>query len=322
MGLHQRHMGLWRMGGRWGAVYLNDCAYPVERHIPGILKNIMVWMSHDPDVSCSFGALRTQRLQGVFGVGRVAAYRRLDLFVDHYVDLDPSLCPSLQHLIQPPFLVEVRRPPQEQLGTYPPILKIYRLFGALQRDADGPKVISRIDVPLDHVSIVFRGKAFKSVALGDLGPLLIGDLFMLLIVTVVGIKNVFELAELVLDVRSFDLCVVDVGVLELFAKPAKKFVVFGSMIVGGGGLAGNQARGTRHVAGERVRRVGELLKGREEERSEQRIEKTALRQHCLGPHAKLGLYPTSCFEDCPATAVYLPWHCLLRYSWPSHPTHL
>jgi len=50
------------------------------------------------------------------------------------------------------------------------------------------------------------------MALGDLGTLFIGSLFVFFIVTVIGVDDVLELADFVLEVDGFDFGVVEVGI--------------------------------------------------------------------------------------------------------------
>lgn len=70
-------------------------------------------MPHDVDVAMTFCAGRTQSTQGIFGVSAIAGYSCLDLdmlismllmknvwgpsdlFIYYYIDLDSSLCSSL-----------------------------------------------------------------------------------------------------------------------------------------------------------------------------------------------------------------------------------
>jgi hypothetical protein len=47
-------------------------------------------------------------------MARVACQRGLDLFVHSYINLDASLGPSLQNLIQPKFLFVIWRASQEE----------------------------------------------------------------------------------------------------------------------------------------------------------------------------------------------------------------
>jgi len=89
----------------------------VKGHISQILEDIVIWMSHDDDISMSLRAWRTQRSQCFLRMHAVAADCRLHLFIHHDIDLDTALSRPLQALIQPPLLILHRRATQEQLGT-------------------------------------------------------------------------------------------------------------------------------------------------------------------------------------------------------------
>ena len=78
---------------------------PVKGHIAGILKDVMVGMSQDRDVTVAGAPLGTQCVESVLGMSTVAADGLGDLLVDYDVDLDAGFGPPLQNLVQPPFLV-------------------------------------------------------------------------------------------------------------------------------------------------------------------------------------------------------------------------
>lgn len=183
---------------------------PVEGHVASILKDIVVGVTHDGDVTMARASLGAEGVEGVFGVGAVAAEGLSDLLVDDDIDLDASLCPPLQDLIEPPFLVVVGWSTKEQLRTQPPVFDVDGLFCFLQRDGDGVEVVLAIDVPLDLVPISFRSEGTKAMALCDTGPLLVGESLVLFIMAMVGVDDVAKLADLVLQVDCADLCVVEV----------------------------------------------------------------------------------------------------------------
>lgn len=132
-------------------------------------------------------------------MGTVAADSRSDLFVHDDIYLYSSLRSPLQDLIEPPFLVEVGRPPQEEFWTQPPVLDVDGLLGLLQGNGDGVEIVLSINIPLNLVAISLRGEGLKAVTLRYLGSLVVGGLFMLLVVTMVGIDEVRKLANLVLE---------------------------------------------------------------------------------------------------------------------------
>ena len=108
-----------------------ESLYPVERHITGILEDIVVWMSHERDVPIPRGPLWAKihhhllRVLTVAGEGcrYLRSLQRSDLailyrgetnlLVHDDVDLHSCFCFPLQNLIQAPFLVVVRRSAQE-----------------------------------------------------------------------------------------------------------------------------------------------------------------------------------------------------------------
>lgn len=80
------------------------------------------------------------------------------------------------------------------------------------------KVISPIHIPLDLVPISLRRKRVESVRSRDLVPLRIRPLLVLLVVAVIGIDDIAELANLALHMKSLDLGILEVGVLELIPE--------------------------------------------------------------------------------------------------------
>lgn len=137
------------------------------------------------------------------------------LLVYGNVNLDACLGASLEHLIQPVLLVVERWALQEQLWAKPPIRDVDGLLGLLQGLGNSPEVISTIDIPFDQVAVSLGRKALEAVAFGNLAPLGICLLLVLLVMAMVGIEEVGELAQLVLDVDSFDVDASQLGVLEL-----------------------------------------------------------------------------------------------------------
>lgn len=67
------------------------------------------------------------------------------------------------------------------------------------------KVVSPINVPFNQVPIPLRRKALKSVLLRDPRPFRIGSLFVFLVVSVIGVDQVLELADSMLEVHSTNL---------------------------------------------------------------------------------------------------------------------
>lgn len=90
-----------------------------------MLKRRVVRMAHDYDIPVAQRARGTQGLEGALGVRAVARQGGGDLwalgrahieggewtylFVDNYIYLDAGFRASLEHAVEPPFLVEVRR---------------------------------------------------------------------------------------------------------------------------------------------------------------------------------------------------------------------
>lgn len=183
---------------------------PVEGHVAGVLEDVVVGMAHDGDVAMARAAFGTQGVEGVFGVGAVAADGLGDLLVDDDIDLDPGFGPPLQHLVQSPFLVVVGRPSQEQLRAQPPVFDVDGLLGFLQGDGNGVEVVLAIDVPLNLVAISFGGEGLEAMAVGDAGPLLVCELLVLLVMAMVGVDEIAELADFVLQVDGADFGIVEV----------------------------------------------------------------------------------------------------------------
>lgn len=160
---------------------------PVEGHVAGILEDVVVGVAQDGDVAVTGGALGTQGVKGMLGVCGVAAHGGGDFLVDDDVDLDTGLCPSLQDLIQPVFLVVKGRPSEEELGTQPPVLDVNGLFRFLQGNGYGVEVVLAVDVPFDIVAVSFRSEGFEAMTLGDAVTFVVGGFLVLFVVAMVGI---------------------------------------------------------------------------------------------------------------------------------------
>ena len=182
---------------------------PVKCHVASVLEDVVIRMSHHGDIAITWTPLRTQRVQSMLGVCTVATDGCCHFLVYNHVDFHPSLCPPLQHLIEPPFLVVVWWSAQKELRAEPPVGNIDGLLGLLQRDRDSPEVVSPVDIPLDLVAISLRSEGLEAVALRDPGALLVGGLLMLLVVPVVGVDDVAEFADLVLEVDGADFGVIE-----------------------------------------------------------------------------------------------------------------
>lgn len=146
----------------------------------------------------------------MFGVGAVAANGLGNLLVDDDIDLHTGFSSPLQDLIESPLLVEVGWSSQEQLRAQPPVGDVDGLLCLLQSDGDGIEIVPTVDVPFDLVAISFRGERSKAVALGNAGPLLVGDLLVLFIMTMVGVDEVAKLADFVFQVDGANFGVVEV----------------------------------------------------------------------------------------------------------------
>jgi len=160
----------------------------------------------------AWGSFRAQCLKGVLRVQTITRNSCFDLFVYNNVDLDPSFRPSLENLVQPPLLVEVRRTPHEEFWTQPPIFDVDCLLGPFQSDRDGIEVVLSVDVPLDLVTITFWRERLVAVALSDASPLIVSGLLVSLIVAMVGVDNILKLPYLVLEVNRTDCGMLEMGI--------------------------------------------------------------------------------------------------------------
>lgn len=145
-------------------------------------------------------------------VGAVARNGGRDLLVNDDIDLDTCLGPPLQHLIQPPLLVEVGRSSEENLWTQPPVFDVDDVLCLFQRDTDGPEVVTPVDIPLDLVSVSFRGKGLEAVGFGNALTFGIGFLLVLFVVTMVRVDEVVELADFGLEMVETLFGIVEVGI--------------------------------------------------------------------------------------------------------------
>jgi len=144
-------------------------------------------------------------------VSAVTADGRFDLLVDNDVYFDPSFGPPLQYLIESPFLVEVRRSPQKDFWTQPPIGNVNGLLCFLQSHRDGIEIVSAVDIPLDLVTFPLGRKRLEAVALRDGGTLPVGSLLVLFIVAMVWVYDVAEFADFTLEVARGGFDIVEVS---------------------------------------------------------------------------------------------------------------
>lgn len=191
---------------------------PIEGHVAKVLKDIVVGMTENMDVTMARCPLRTKGSQGMLGMSRIAGQGLLNLLVDDDIDLDSTLGGTLDDLVEPPFLIEKGRAAQKQLRGEPPVGDVNGLFGIFQADRDRPHVVTTIDVPLDLVVFAFGEEGLETMVLANGAPLAIGFLLMLLVVAMVSVDQVLEFANLVLEMDSFDFGVVQLGIYRgLFA---------------------------------------------------------------------------------------------------------
>lgn len=99
----------------------------------------------------------------MFGMGRIASKRLVNLLVHNDIDLDAGLRTPLKDLIQSPLLVVKRRPAQEQFWRNPPVRQINNLLGLIERNRDRPEVVQSVDIPLKVVTLANRGKGLEAV---------------------------------------------------------------------------------------------------------------------------------------------------------------
>ena len=185
---------------------------PVQSDVCGILENVVIRVAQDLDVSMARGPFRAEAFQRMLGMGRIAGKCLVDLLVHDNVNLDTSLSATFEHLIQSPFLVEKRRPPQEQFRRDPPVCQVDHLLGLIQGGRDSPEVVQRIDIPLEVVVLADRSERLESVGLGDSGSLVVRLLLVLFIVAMVGVEDIEEFSEFVLHVVGFFARILQMGI--------------------------------------------------------------------------------------------------------------
>lgn len=168
-------------------VYLT---HPIESHIAQVFKDIVVWMAEHFDISVTWAPFGTKLAQRMLGMGRITGQGLLDFLVDDHVDLDSCLCSPFEHLVEPPFLVEIRRPSEKQFRRQPPIRNVDGLCGSLKCYRNSPEVVACIDIPLDLVAFVLRRKGLKTVGFRYGTSLLVCSLLMLLVMAMVWIEYV------------------------------------------------------------------------------------------------------------------------------------
>lgn len=213
---------------------------PVKGHVASILEHVVVRVAHDANVTEPGLSLLNEAVEGILGVGGVASDGCSNLLVDNDVDLDASLCSALQDFVKTPFLGEVRRTSQEELGADPPVFEVDNFLGPFEGHGDGVEVVAAIDVPLDVVTLTLRSIRLETVALGNSSTLGVSPLLVLLVVAVVSIDQILKLADAVLQVNGADLGIVQVGVFELVPQLAHEPAVFFfgalSLFSGSGGI--------------------------------------------------------------------------------------
>lgn len=123
-------------------------------------------------------------------------------------------------------MIEVGRPPQEKLRTQPPVGNVDAFFRCLQGNADCPEIIPAVDVPIDFVAFAFGGERLEAVGFSDTGALLVGGLLVGFIVTMVGVDDVLELANFMLEIDGADLDVMQVRVWRVRRSKISMFTVF------------------------------------------------------------------------------------------------
>lgn len=58
---------------------LPPIAYPVQRHVSRVFKDIVIWVTEYSNVAVTRGSFRAEILQDMFGVRRVASQSLIDL---------------------------------------------------------------------------------------------------------------------------------------------------------------------------------------------------------------------------------------------------
>ena len=196
---------------------------PVQGDVCGIFEDVVIRVAQDLDVPMARGPFRAEAFQGMLGMGRIAGKSLVDLLVHNNVNLHTSFGPTLEHLVQSPFLIEKRRPPQEQFRRDPPVCQVDHLLGLVQGSRDSPEVVQSIDIPLEVVVLADRSERLEPVGLCDTGSLVVRLLFMLFIVTMVGVDNIEEFSELVLHVVGFFVRILQMGLCTFKRIPVSMF---------------------------------------------------------------------------------------------------
>lgn len=161
---------------------------PVNGHVGSVLEHIVIWVPHDPDVAVTRRALGAKRIERMLRVARVASQSRLDFFIDANIDLDTSLGLPLENLVQTIFLLVIRGPSQKQFRGEPPIAYIDRFLGLFERNRDGPKIVTSVDVPLDEISFALREIRLESMRLANSRAFLITALLVFFVMAVVSVE--------------------------------------------------------------------------------------------------------------------------------------
>ena len=213
----------------------------------------MIGMAHNVDVAVAGVAVRAELLERRLGVGAVARERLRDLLVDDDEDLDALLGLAPQHAVQPPFAVLGGWPPQKQLGAEPPVLDVDDLARALERDADGPKVVAAVHIPLDRVADRDGREAAVAVRAGHFLAPPVDLLLVRLVVPVVAVEDVCELSPRVLGVHQPDLEREQARVVAVACLARE--VAFPALALLLAGRADRQFRGTAVVAASSRRHV-------------------------------------------------------------------
>ena len=170
---------------------------PVKCHVACIFENIVIWVTQDMDIAVSLLTFRTQVVQGMLGVSRIAGQCLRYFLVHDDIDLDTSFCGSFQTLIESPFLVEKWRSSQKQFWRQPPVFDVDGLFRTFQSDRDSPEIVPAIYIPLDFVVVALREEGIKAMGITDRGSLTVCFLLMLLVMAVIWIDDILKLPDFV-----------------------------------------------------------------------------------------------------------------------------
>lgn len=86
------------------------------------------------------------------------------------------------------------------------------------RELPYPKIVPAVDIPLHNISISLGKERLEAMRFADLCALLVACLFVLLVMAMLGVKQVCQLANLLLLVNDPDLEIVQVSVMELLLE--------------------------------------------------------------------------------------------------------